>query len=254
MFSFLKFSLFETLFPDGITASSPHLIVLYYVLILLIPLAIGYLLGSVNSAILISKIFYHDDIREHGSGNGGATNVMRTFGNRAALATFGLDFLKTAIAVFLGALLLGEDGSYVAGLGAVIGHLFPVFFHFRGGKGVTCAAALVCCTEPILFLILIVIFVLIVLGTRFISLGSVMCMILYPLLLNRMYVLLHHTEGEPVIPMLVSFLLMVMIVVKHWENIRRLMKGEESRFSFKKSVKRTQTDEEPGEESQEESK
>lgn len=237
MLDLLTKGLFGTLFPDGFTASSPHILIAVYMLSMLLPLLVGYLLGSVNSAVIISRVFYHDDVREHGSGNGGTTNVMRTYGKKAAIGTFVGDILKTALAVFLGALLAGEDGAYAAGLGAIIGHIFPVFFHFRGGKGVACAAALVLCTEPVLFFILAVIFVAIVWASKYISLGSVMCVILYPLFMNRIYQLLHHTQGVPFLPTFVSFLVMILIVFKHRSNIRRLMHGEENKFSFKKSVK-----------------
>ena len=237
--------LFGMLFPDGFTGSTPHTAIAVYMLSMLLPALCGYLLGSVNSAVIISRVFYHDDVRKHGSGNGGTTNVMRTYGKKAAIGTFAGDIAKTALSVLIGALLMGEDGAYMAGLGAVVGHIFPVFFHFHGGKGVACAAALVLCTEPLLFVILIAIFVVIVACSKFISLGSVMCVIIYPLFLSRIYVLTHHTEGIPIIPLLVSFLVMILILFMHRSNIRRLMKGEENKFSFKKSVKTPGKDDTP---------
>ena len=93
-----------------------------------------------------------------------------------------------------------------------------------------------------LFLILLLIFVALVAMTKFISLGSVMCVVIYPLFLNRMYMLLHHTEGVPFVPTFVSFLVMTVVVIKHKDNIKRLMRGEENKFSFKKSVKTVKTD------------
>lgn len=210
---------------------------LWTMLFVLLPIAAGYLLGSVNTSILLSKFVYHDDIRKYGSGNAGMTNVMRTWGKGAAAVTFIGDLAKTALAVVIGRLLMGETGMYLGGFAAVCGHVWPCFFGFRGGKGVTAALALVLFTEPIVALILLGVFVCIVAATKFISLGSVMCVMMYPLFLNRMYMILHHTSGVPFIPTLVSFCLMVVVIVRHRENIRRLMKGQENKFSFKKSVK-----------------
>ena len=206
-------------------------------LFVLIPIAVGYLLGSVNTSILLSKFVYHDDIRKYGSGNAGTTNVMRTWGKGAAAATLVGDLAKTALAVIIGRLLMGETGMYLGGFAAVCGHVWPCFFGFRGGKGVAAALALVLFTEPIVALILLGVFICIVAATKYISLGSVMCVMMYPLFLNRMYMILHHTPGVPFIPTLVSFCLMVVVIVKHRENIRRLMKGQENKFSFKKTVK-----------------
>jgi len=228
------------------TGDSVSAIVLKTLLLGLIPALIGYLLGSVNTAVVISRVFYHDDVRTHGSGNGGTTNVMRTYGKTAAIGTFVGDLAKTALSVFLGFLLMGETGAYIGGFASVVGHVFPCFFGFRGGKGVACVAALVLCTEPVAFVVLILMFIGIVAATKFISLGSVMGVMLYPLVLNRVYVLMHHTNGVPFVPTVISFLLMVLVIVKHRENIRRLLNGTESKFSFKKSVKPTEQKETTG--------
>lgn len=225
------------LFLDNMEASSGGMLALCVALVCLIPAVIGYLLGSINTAVLISRIFYHDDIRRYGSGNAGMTNMMRTYGKKAAIMTLIGDMAKTAVSVGIGALLAAEAGMYIAGLFSVIGHIFPVFFGFKGGKGVASTAALVLCTEPLVFFVLIFMFICIVAMSKFISLGSVMCAMMYPLVLNRMYLLLHHTQGVPFVPTIVSFIVMVLIIAKHRDNILRLMKGQENKFSFKKSVK-----------------
>jgi len=235
--------LFGVLFLDNAEASSTGMLALYVALACVLPAVIGYLLGSVNTAVLISRAFYREDIRTKGSGNAGMTNMMRTYGRGAAAATLIGDMLKTAISVGIGALLAAEAGMYIAGLFSVIGHIFPVFFGFKGGKGVASTAALVLCTEPVAFFILIFIFICIVAATKFLSLGSIMTVMMYPLILNRVYMLIRDPAGVPFIPTMVSFAVMVLIVAKHRDNIRRLMKGEESKFTIKKSVKVPKTEE-----------
>ncbi len=126
-------------------------------------------------------------------------------------------------------------------LEAILGHMFPCFYRFKGGKGVATTAVVVLCTNPFLFAILLLAFIIIVAGSKMISLGSVMCMLLYPVVLDRVErSRLFHENPPPASPFaLFACLIMVLVVVKHWENIKRLLKGTESKFSFKKSVKKT---------------
>ena len=193
---------------------------------------IAYLLGSVNFGIIISKAKFKDDIRKHGSGNAGMTNMMRTYGKAAAGMTLFGDCMKAIIAVIIGTMLNGDMGGYVAGLFCIVGHVYPLYFKFKGGKGVATAAAMLLLLNPIVFLILLIIFVIIVGFTKYLSLGSVMCMIVYPLILNRFM-------GEPnYIITIISLLITVFILFMHRENIKRLLAGTESKFSFKKSDKK----------------
>ena len=108
----------------------------------------GYLLGSISSAVIVSRALYSDDIRRHGSGNAGMTNMFRTWGKKAGILTLVGDVVKTAVAVVLGYLWLGYMGAYLAGLFCMLGHMFPVFYKFRGGKGVLVAAVTIMLTEP----------------------------------------------------------------------------------------------------------
>ncbi|MBO5416914.1 MAG: glycerol-3-phosphate 1-O-acyltransferase PlsY [Clostridia bacterium] len=200
----------------------------------LICIAAPYLLGSMNFAIIISKTRYKSDIRNHGSGNAGATNMMRTFGKSAAGLTFLGDALKAFASGLIGYIALGQYGAYIAGLFCILGHMFPIYYKFKGGKGVVTAAISVLMCNPIVFLVLLVLFVVIVAFTKYISLASIMCMLLYPVILDRVEKLMGVGPGAYVIIAIVNAAL---VIFMHRENIKRLWQGKESKFSFKKSVK-----------------
>ena len=200
----------------------------------LVCIIVPYLLGSLNFAILISKHRYGKDIRQFGSGNAGMTNMMRTFGKSAAGLTLLGDALKAFVSGFIGYAALGQYGVYIAGLFCILGHIFPIYYRFKGGKGVVTAYVSILMCNPFVFLILFVLFVIIVLGTRYISLGSVMCMLIYPFVLDRVEKLFNGATGAYVI---IAIMMAALIIFMHRENIKRLLKGEENKFSFKKSVK-----------------
>ncbi len=193
---------------------------------------IAYLLGSLNFALIISKKRFSSDIREHGSGNAGMTNVLRTYGKTAAAFTLLGDALKAFVAVMIGVVINGFMGGYIAGLFCVVGHVFPVFFNFKGGKGVVVTAVTVLCLNPLVFAILLLFFVIIVAFTKYISLGSVMCMLVFPLLLNRLDVTAHH-----IVPTVTSILLSILVIFLHRSNIQRLWNGTENKFSLKSKKK-----------------
>ncbi len=200
-------------------------------LLVLIYVLIPYLLGSINTAIIISDKLYHDDIRKYGSGNAGFTNVMRTYGKKAALITFVGDILKTVLSIMIGWCVFGYLTAYIAGFACFLGHIFPVFYRFKGGKGIVCLTAMVFMLDWRIFLILFVLFIGIVLATKYISAGSVVCSMIYPLLLNRM-----NDTGLRLIEF-VAMAIGIIIVVKHRENLKRIFNGTESKFAFKKSKK-----------------
>ena len=204
----------------------------------------AYLLGSINFAIIISGKKYKDDIRSHGSKNAGMTNMMRTYGKGAAALTLGGDALKAVLSCIIGYLVMGQFGAYAAGLFCMLGHVFPLYYGFKGGKGVVTAAATILMTDPIVFLILITLFVIMVAIWRYISLASVTCIGLYPLILNFTSELATRiATGEPRTSIGIPFavFMAVLIIGKHWQNIQRLREGTESKFSFKKSVKAPKT-------------
>lgn len=243
--------LFAAICGNGPHAAEENL-VLFFAFFLL-TLAIGYLLGSVNTAIVISKVFFKDDIRKYGSGNAGMTNMLRTFGGKAAIGVLVGDMLKTAIAIFFGGILFGFGyisafsmgyngpmmlmgiGTYTAGLAAVLGHIFPVYYGFRGGKGVLVSATMALILSPILFAIMFAIFVLIVAFSKYVSLGSVCAAIVYPLLVHGFFSMMG-TTAPPTI-LLVTILIAVIIVFAHKENLKRISNRTERRLSFGKKEK-----------------
>lgn len=192
----------------------------------------GYLLGSLNTALVVSKVFYGEDIRKSGSGNAGMTNMMRTYGTSAAVFTLVGDALKAIIAVIIGTVLGGREmGAYIAGLFCVVGHALPLYFGFKGGKGIVVTAAMLLCLHPLCFLLLFILFVLIVLVTRYISLGSIICVLAFPVMLSRM--------SEPnIVSTLCSIAIAGFVVWLHRGNIMRLYNKTESKFEFKKSKKK----------------
>ncbi len=196
-------------------------------------IAAPYFLGSMNFAIILSKKVYKKDIREFGSGNAGATNMMRTFGKKTAVLTLLGDALKAVVSGFLGYALLGQYGAYIAGLFCILGHMFPIYYRFKGGKGVVTTAVSMLMCNPFVFLILLVIFVIIVGFSKYISLGSIMCAVLYPVVLDRIEKIFNGGSGAYVI---ITVIIAALVVFMHRENIKRLMNGEENKFSFKKSV------------------
>lgn len=217
---------------------------LVYVGGVLLCMIIAYLLGSLNFGIILSKFLFHEDIRNSGSGNAGSTNMLRTYGKKAAALTLVLDMLKGAVAVVLGSLILGTDhpidGAAIAGLFVVIGHMFPCFFGFKGGKGVATTGMVMLITRPLIFLIALAVFLIIVIGTKYVSLGSVIAVMLYPILLYRLDV--YKIDGSEAVGgngwnVLCAILIMLLVVFMHRGNIKRLMEGKESKISFGKGSK-----------------
>lgn len=212
----------------------------------------GYLLGSLNSAIIISKTLYGDDIRKYGSGNAGLTNMLRTYGKKAAGLTLLGDILKTAIAIVIGSVLggfgyvggLSVGGNcalplnYMAGFFAVIGHILPIYYKFKGGKGVLCTSAMALILTPIEFLILLLIFILLVAWTKYVSLGSVTVAALYPVVVSgHIKIVSHGAASINGVVALITILLAIIIVYCHRGNLQRISEGTERKLSFKSKKK-----------------
>ena len=201
--------------------------VLLIVSVILLLIA-GYLIGGINTSILYSKLKYGKDIRESGSGNAGLTNMLRTYGKGAAAVTLFGDIAKTAICCLIGAIVLGKTGAFICGYGAVIGHIWPVWFKFRGGKGVLALATVILICSPVTFLICITVFFIIVAFTKYISLGSVICALLMPVVLARIM----GTANLVIIP---TVIICLIIVWKHRSNIKRLRDGNENKIHLGKN-------------------
>lgn len=215
------------------------------VIVLILIAAEGYFIGSLNFGIILSRRLFGDDVREKGSGNAGSTNMLRNYGWKIGLLTLGGDMVKTAIAVLIGLLLFLERGMFIGGIFCMLGHVFPCYYGFKGGKGVACFVIIVLMTSIkmgmwYLFVILLVIFVVIVAGTKFISLGSVICAMLYPVLMNRFdsYLAALKPElGFLVVYEIFAVILSLIVVIQHRQNISRLLNGQENKISFKKKKK-----------------
>ena len=213
----------------------------------LIALAAGYFLGSINSAIFISRLIYKDDIRNHGSGNAGLTNMLRTYGKSAAGLTLLGDLLKTALSVVIGCILggFGYIGAisvgnaycmlplgYIAGFAAIIGHILPIYYNFKGGKGVLCTAVMALVLTPIEFAILIGVFVLIVATTKYVSLGSVTAAILYPVAVNAHMQIAFGKGSLDGMTAFITIIIAIIIVYCHRENLKRISEGTERKLSI----------------------
>ena len=199
----------------------------------------GYLLGCISTGILVSNRA-GVDIRTVGSHNTGASNVLRVLGLRKGLVTFIGDFLKATLACWLGSLLLpgapfgiANFGAMLGGLSAILGHNWPVFFNFKGGKGVACSAAVIFFVNPLWGMISIAICVAVIAISRFISLGSMTMLFCYMILM----IATHPTEW---FVYAFTIALFVLVVIRHRANITRLLNGTESKINEKVSA------EEPG--------
>ena len=200
----------------------------------------AYLLGSVDTGILISKFVYHDDVRTHGSGAAGMTNMLRTFGKKAAAMTAAGDVLKGVLAVCIGRWLFhllpagtGVSqylGVYLAAVFAVLGHLYPLYFGFKGGKGVLVAGGAILAIQPVLLPLLAIIFLVCLLPTGMVSLGSVAMAAAYPLLTIFYGAFKGYAAGDMLVCAIGSGFISGMVIYMHRANIQRIREGREYRF------------------------
>ena len=239
----LNTGIFEIICADGIFADGWAHYLLYVGLILFV-MASSYLLGSLSSAIIVSKDMFKDDVRNHGSGNAGLTNVLRTYGMGAAGLTLLGDLLKAALSVLICAVIFGFEYNggislngycYLAGMCAVLGHVYPVFYGFKGGKGVLVTAAMALILAPAVCAALLLTFIIIVIISGFVSLGSIIVAALFPIAISLYSLLVG--GGLELLTLIVTLFLGIFVIWCHRSNIKRLLSGSEKRISVGKKEK-----------------
>lgn len=200
----------------------------------IIAIIIAYLLGSISFSIIFSKKFAGFDVREKGSGNAGSTNVLRTVGKRAALLTLICDILKGVIAILIAILatkiwkqLDNQILKYFAGFFVILGHTFPIFFEFRGGKGVATALGVLLTLNWKIGLISLIFAIILIAFTKMVSVGSLLAAVLFPILT----IFIGNTKFLCII---ISMLITLLVIFNHRENIKRIRNGTENKLSFKK--------------------
>lgn len=209
-------------------------------LLSLLTLILGYLLGSVSNAVWIGKLFFKKDVRKSGSGNAGATNTFRVLGTYAGIAVLILDVFKGWLAVALVLIIQPHLSSspnvsllqVVAGAMAVLGHVFPLFAGFKGGKGIATLVGVLIYLFPLPFIVVVSIFLIVFLSTEYVSLGSIISGIAFPFIV----IFIFHISEIPLI--VLSIAIALFIPVTHQKNIQRLLKGEENKMSIRKRLDR----------------
>ena len=198
----------------------------------------GYLVGSLNYSIIFSKIFMHSDIRSSGSGNAGSTNMMRSYGWRAGLVTLVTDFSKTfVVTIGVWAAFTLNYPQYVqtavalTGLCCCIGHCFPIFFKFKGGKGVAVGAITSLMVDWRCFVIIIATFLIFTAISKYVSLGSMLGAAAFPISLAFFT---DYSDNMQIATFIISILVAALIIFLHRKNIVRLITGKESKLSFNK--------------------
>ena len=198
-------------------------------IMLILAFLAAYLIGSINSAIIVSKIMLHDDIRKYGSGNAGATNALRTLGKKGAIPVVIGDLLKAVIAILFAKIICSDSSLavYMAGIGVVLGHNFPIYFGFRGGKGILVSLVAILFADPKIGLIAAVSAILIMAITKYVSLGSVSGAVIF-LVLGLTF------RFGDVYFCIFAAIISLLAIIRHKTNIQRLLNGTESKLSFKK--------------------
>lgn len=216
--------------------------------------AIAYLLGSISSAVIFSRLFTGKDVRTQGSGNAGMTNVLRSSGKLPGILTAVGDVAKVAVAILIGRLLFEHLGAselaletrmlyatYLAGFFCTIGHLFPCYFGFKGGKGVLTTAGMILFVDWRIFLIVVAVFVVVLALSKMVSLASVSAGVAYPLATFSITYFLDYLSAPTrsqftmvIVTTVVALVMGVIVTVKHRTNLVRIFRGEEKRIGAKK--------------------
>lgn len=194
-------------------------------LIIILSLLLAYLIGSIPSGLIIGKTFYKVDIREHGSKNLGATNAFRTLGIKPGIAVTLMDILKGTAATLIPGLIGADIHLLLAGVLAAIGHMFPIFASFKGGKAVATSAGVVLGYEPFLFLFLLVVFFIALYISKYVSLSSMIAAVA-----SLTYCFIFHLDDWPLI--VVIAVLTIFIFYRHRANIKRIMNKTEPKIKW----------------------
>lgn len=192
----------------------------------LLTVVIGYFLGNFSTGIVVSRLQANTDIREHGSGNAGTTNMLRVLGRRPAMWTLLGDVVKGLLAALIGFALLGRTGAFLGGASAVIGHDFPVLFGFKGGKGVATTLGALLLLLPWQMLVCLLCFALVVAISRYVSLGSIAAALCLMIMVPFTY------RGSFWLDYVLIYFQALLLVFSHRENIKRLLAKSENRLDF----------------------
>lgn len=201
---------------------------------------IAYLIGSINFSVIFSKKMAGFDVREKGSGNAGTTNMLRSVGKKAAAITLICDILKGVVAILIAMFIAWafkvENASLlvqIAGIAVVLGHTFPIFFGFKGGKGVATSLGILIMSNWQIGLICLVFGVVLIALTRMVSWGSCAAAVLFPVL--TLFINEHYIVSQGSSYLIYSIILAVIVLFNHRSNIQRILSGKENKISFKKS-------------------
>lgn len=202
----------------------------------LITLLIGYLIGSINSSIIIGKILTGKDLRDYGSGNAGATNALRVLGKKAGILTFVFDALKTVIAILICQAIFKENKEiaiYLSGIGTVLGHNYPLWFKFKGGKGIVVSVVTIFFADWKIGLFIFIVSLFIMIISRYVSLGSVVGSVLLIIL-----AFIFKWDNIPYI--VYALIISSLAIFRHRANILRLISGTENKLNFSKKTDKTE--------------
>ena len=186
----------------------------------------AYLIGSISPALIISNVVARKDIRNYGSGNAGTTNMVRTFGWQLGLATFLLDILKGIICVVGGRYFMGDMGMLLASILVVIGHNWPVYYGFRGGKGIATTMGVLFIVTPDITGCVFVVAMIIIFTTKYVSLASILC--------TALIAICSFIFSKGIYVNIITVVLAALALYGHRANIKRLLNGTENKLSFKK--------------------
>ncbi len=188
-------------------------------------LVIGYFLGSIPFSFIVASTLGKTDIRKHGSGNVGATNIARTLGTKLGLLAFAGDLIKGVIASLIGWYIIGQDGAFICGAASVFGHCFPIWLKFKGGKGVSTATGVILTSSPHLFFYMAIVQIGTIVFSKYMSLASIISGIALPII--------SFLIGMSTRFCITALFISILVIAKHHSNIKRLMSGNENKFSFK---------------------